>query len=372
MPRCSEHADVSQKVLDKLCSDFEFFIDLCQLISGKNREIIEESVCDPDFFSDRVVKVTEYCICNGKEVDVETCRELERERQELEQKLSSASPEERRVIEEKLKKVPKCKKPSKKPNGKPEGYARHHGGVNVPLWRYYLYTAAKQCLKGSEESVRECMKRLARALHYAQDGPITRGIHVEGVLGSYTVRVDEIHDVYEEALADIIRYELGNLDISSHIENGVNMALNEKPFDYSRELYQAEESLAGALKAMFRFTAYTLTKFIEVIRYAKRNKERILKMYIASKVLQALGVITIAITIATLVHSPSLAEAATWSTLAGAILLMASHIMIEHIKPTLCLLKESKMCKDYIEKRILVARKREGTRTITEKHIPKL
>ena len=171
---------------------------------------------DPDCESkrDRVMELTEYCICDGRDVDTETCRELIFKRGRLERMLSFASPEERRVIMEEIQKIPICE--SKNESG--FSFAKHHDSVNINLWRYYVYTAAKQCLKNSEERLRECMKRLARALHYAQNGPIARRIHGEGVLNRYHIKVEELHDDYEEELS---RVKLENFDYKTPIEDGV-------------------------------------------------------------------------------------------------------------------------------------------------------
>ena len=49
------------------------------------------------------------------------------------------------------------------------------------------------------------------------------------------------------------------------------------------------EDYVEVLKATFRLAAYTLINFIEIIRYAKKEKENILKLYTLHKVLLFLG-----------------------------------------------------------------------------------
>jgi len=227
-----------------LCNEFEDFIDLCRLIDGGNRDVLINSVCDPDNRNlvDYVIEIAEYCVCDGKEVDIDRCNELMSRRREHEQRLSSASsPDERRSIEEELRKIPRCKPQKPELRQKP---VRHHEGVNTELWWYYVYTAAKDCLeasKGISGKARECMKRLARALHYAQDGPITRSIEIKGAYDAYTIQVDELHDIFEEGITEIIRHEINNFDIFTPIREGVNMALNEKVFTEPNKLRSTEK-----------------------------------------------------------------------------------------------------------------------------------
>jgi hypothetical protein len=101
-----------ESLLKVLCNEFEDFIDLCRLIDGGNRDVLINSVCDPDNRNlvDYVIEIAEYCVCDGKEVDIDRCNELMSRRREHEQRLSSASsPDERRSIEEELRKIPRCK-----------------------------------------------------------------------------------------------------------------------------------------------------------------------------------------------------------------------------------------------------------------------
>jgi hypothetical protein len=112
MPGCEVHKKLLEETLKVLCNEFEDFIDLCRLIDGGNRDALINSVCDPDNRNlvDYVIEIVKYCICDGKEVDIDRCNEWMSERRKLEQRLLSASsPDERRSIEEELRKIPRCK-----------------------------------------------------------------------------------------------------------------------------------------------------------------------------------------------------------------------------------------------------------------------
>jgi hypothetical protein len=110
------------------------------------------------------------------------------------------------------------------------------------------------------------MARLARALHYAQDGPLARHLVVEGALDRYKFKLeDDIHDINEAALSSVIRKDLETLNIMELVQSGADTAVNEEPFKYNRSIMRAEEILINALKNMIKLTAYTLVKFNELI-----------------------------------------------------------------------------------------------------------
>jgi hypothetical protein len=368
MPGCEVHQKITEETLEVLCNEFEDFIDLCRLIDGGNRDVLINSVCDPDIrnLADYVTEIVEYCVCDGEEVDIDKCNELMPKRRELEQRLSYASsPDERRSIEEELRKIPRCKLQKTEPRQKP---VKHHGGVNTTLWRYYVYTAAKDCLeasKGISGKARECMKRLARALHYAQDGPITRSIRIEGAYDVYAIQVDELHEVFEKGITEIIRHEINNFDISIPIREGVNMALNEKVFTISRELSSTEEtSIVNAMKAMFRNTAYTFTKFIQIIRFVRKEGKKIQQLYMLYRALQIAGYVAIASLILlvfvlphTLVH--------VLLTVIGASLIASSNLLYIKIRPMLCLYMNIG-CEGY--KKSILTEEERGKRTIVRKY----
>jgi len=370
MPGCEVHKKITEVTLKVLCNEFEDFIDLCRLIDGGNRDVLINSVCDPDNrdLADYAIEIVEYCICDGREVDIDNCNRLMSERRELEQKLSSASsPDERRSIEEELRKIPRCIPQKHKVGPKP---VKHHGGVNTKLWWYYVYTAAKDCLeasKGISGKARECMKRLARALHYAQDGPITRYIKVEGVYNTYTVQDDKLHDIFEEGITEIIRREINNFDILTPIREGVNMALHEKVFTVSKKFSSTKDgeiSIADAMKAMFRNTAYTFTKFIQIIRFVRGEGKKIQQLYMLYKLLQVAGFATIASLILLVFVFPQ-TTIHVWLAVIGALLIASSKLLYSRITPMVCLYMNLD-CESY-KKSILTPTPAEGIVKKTEK-----
>jgi len=280
---------------------------------------------------------------------------------------SAASVEERRRIKEKLSRVPKCE----------EKYesrtlpARHHRGTNIHLWTYYIYTAAKQCLKSRRESIGECVVRLARALHYAQDGALSKRISIEGVLETYELGGDELHDINEKSLSRILSSPdlLESLDVLTPIQEGVNEALRGRPFEYSRSLLRTESTLTGALKLMLKLTAYTLVKFIEIVRYVRRSKKRILSLYSRYKILLIAGFAEILSMAIISMHYALLQSVATWLLLVGVALIVIARYVYEHIEPALFLIKENGRYEKYVE-RILEERVRLKARTVTRKYVP--
>jgi len=369
MPGCEVHQKITEETLKVLCNEFEDFIDLRRLIDGDNRDVLINSVCDPDDRNliDYVTEIAEYCVCDGEEVDIDRCNELMSRRREFEQRLSYASsPDEKRSVEEELRKIPRCKPQKTEPRQKP---VRHHGGVNTKLWWYYVYTATKDCLeasKGISGKARECMKRLARALHYAQDGPITRNIRIEGAYNVYTIQVDELHDIFEEGITEIIRREINNFDISIPIREGVNMALNEKVFTVSRKLSSTEEtSIVDAMRAMFRNTAYTFTKFIQIIRFVRREGKKIQRLYMLYRALPMAGYAAIA-SLILLVFVSSHILVQVLLALIGPSLIASSNLLYNKIRPMLCLYMNID-CEGY-KKFILTERTKMGKRTIVRKY----
>ena len=368
IPYCNEHRIITKLVVDKLCGEFEAFADLCQLVSDNNLEVLLNYVCDPDVNHDNVVQVAEYCICNGEETDPDKCKEYKARRAELERMLNSAaSVEERRRIKEKLSRVPKCE----------EKYesrtlpARHHGGTNIHLWTYYIYTAAKRCLKSRRESIGECVVRLARALHYAQDGALSKRISIEGILETYELGGDELHDINEKGLSRILSSPdlLGSLDVLTPIQEGVDEALRGRPFEYSRSLLRTKSTLTGALKLMLKLTAYALVKFIEIVRYVRRNKKRILSLYSKYKILLIAGVAEILSTAIISTHYAPLQSVATWLFLVGVALIVIARYVYERIEPALFLIKDNGGYEKYVE-RLLKERVRLKARTVTRKYVP--
>jgi len=376
MPGCEVHQKITEETLKMLCNEFEDFIDLCRLIDGDNRDVLINSVCDPDIrnLADYVTEIVKYCVCDGEEVDIDKCNELMSERRKLEQRLSSASsPDERRSIEEELRKIPRCKPQKPEVRQKP---VKHHGGENT---KYYVYTATKDCLeasKGISGKARECMKRLARALHYAQDGPITKYIKIEGAYDAYTIQVDELHDIFEEGITEIIRHEINNFDIFTPIREGVNMALNEKVFTEPNKLSSTKEiSIVGAMKAMFRNTAYTFTKFIQIIRFVRREGKKIQQLYMLYKVLQVAGYAAIVSSILLVILLVFVFPQTTmhvWLAVIGALLIALSKLLYSRIKPMICLYMNVD-CKNYI-KNILtptegnVEKTEKGSRTVIREY----
>jgi hypothetical protein len=397
MPGCSKknpvHQQITRITLEKLCKEFEDFPDLCELINDENKKILISHVCDPDKrkLADHVIVISKYCICDDKEVDIDKCNELMSRRRELEQRLSSASSlDERKSIEEELRNMPKCEERKSKPRQKP---VKHHypNGVNIRLWWYYVYTATKDCLKAScldvdksngkkSEKIRkcrECIVRLARALHYAQDGAITKHIKIEDEHGIYMVRVGKLHDIFEEGVSEIIMRELSNFDIFTPIREGVNMALNERKEDMfnmstmSKKLCLAKEvSITDAMKAMFRNTAYTLTKFIQIIRFVRREGKKIRQLYMLYKVLQVAGYATIASLILLVLVLPQ-TTVYVWLAVIGALLIALSKLLYSRINPMICLYMNVD-CKNYIKKDILTKRSvkktRKGIRTVIREY----
>jgi len=392
MPGCSEKNQVHQQItditLEKLCNEFEDFPDLCGLIKDdKNEEILRAHVCDPDNpnFVDRdyVIEVSEYCICDGEEVNIYKCNEYMSRSRELEQRLLFASSlDERRSIEEELRKIPRCKKQKLKPRP-PEPVKHHHpDGVNIMLWWYYVYTAAKDCLeasKGSSEKIRESMIRLARALHYAQDGPIIRYMKIKGAYDIYTVRVDELHNIFEKEISEIVKRGLNDFNISTPIMEGVKMALNERKEDMfnistmSKKLCSVEkDSIIDAIKAMFRNTAYTFTKFIQIIRFVRREGKKIQQLYMLYRALRVAGYATISLLILLVFVLPQ-TSAYVWLAVIGALLFASSQLLYSRIRPMICLYMNVD-CENY-EDEILTERSEEektekGTRTVTKRYAP--
>ena len=371
MPGCDVHQSITQIVFEKICNEPSFSKygkDLYKLVNNELLEILIESVCDPDHQPDRVSQLYEYCICDGKEVDADTCKEILTKKEELQKSLFEASPEEKKNIEKKLKSIPSCTR-KREQRTYP---AKHHGGTNIKLWWYYVYSASKQCLRGNKESAREGMKKLARALHYAQDGPISRQLHINGVLGTYTASNDELHDIYEKKLSQIIKRELNNFDIDTAIREGVNLALSEKPFIYGKSLQQYEISMSEAMKSMFKFTAYTLIKFIQIIDYVQKEKENLLKQYKTYKLIEASGFAVILIPLFLTLIFPTITNLITWTTLSGSSMIFISQLLINRIKSAICILRDEVHCRNYVKNDILTDRTKRGEKTITIQYIPVL
>ncbi len=242
---------------------------------------------------------------------------------------------------------------------------KHHGGVNVNLWWYYTYTAARECLR---DEFNECMARLARALHYAQDGPLARHLVVEGALDRYKF---DIHDIDEAALSSVIRRDLETLNIMELVQSGADTAVNEEPFKYNRSIMRAEEILINALKNMIKLTAYTLVKFNELIRYARINKIRIIRLDRLHKLLMGLGLADVASTasVPVFMHNLITPTWIAWLIVTGGVLIMASQLIREKLEPALLLLKDNGGYERYI-KRILKSRERRGVKLITREYKP--
>uniref|UniRef100_A0A7C1CET6 Uncharacterized protein n=1 Tax=Thermofilum adornatum TaxID=1365176 RepID=A0A7C1CET6_9CREN len=371
MPGCDVHQSITHLVFEKICNDPPFSKygeELYKLINNEFLEILIESVCDPDHQPDRVSQLYEYCICDGKEVDADTCKEILTKKEELQKSLFEASPEEKKYIERKLKSIPSCTQ-KREQRTYP---AKHHGGTNIKLWWYYVYSASKLCLRGTKESAREGMKKLARALHYAQDGPISRQLNINGVLGTYTASNDELHDIYEKKLSQIIEQELNNFDIETAIHEGVNLALNEKPFIYSKSLQHYEISMSEAMKSMFKFTAYTFIKFIQLIDYVQKEKENLLKQYKTYKMIETSGYAVVLIPLFLILVSPTITNLITWTTLSGSLMIFISQLLINRIKPAICILRDEVHCRNYVKNDILTDRIKKEVKTITIQYLPVL
>lgn len=369
MPHCLDHKYITELAIEKLCKELRNFNDLCLLLGEGNKEVLIQHVCEPDSEGkkDMVIELKEYCICGHKKVDVEKCLDYMQRRTELEKRLKHADyHEERKRIQRELSKIPKCKKRYDK-----EGpyFVKHHGGVNVNLWWYYTYTAARECLR---DEFNECMARLARALHYAQDGPLARYLVVEGALDRYKFKLeDDIHDIDEVALSSVIRRDLETLNIMELVQSGADAAVNEEPFKYNRSIMRAEEILINALKNMIKLTAYTLVKFNELIRYARINKSRIIRLDRLHKLLMGLGLADVASTasVPVFMHNLITPTWIAWLIVTGGVLIMASQLILEKLEPALLLLKDNGGYERYI-KRILKSRERRGVRLITREYKP--
>jgi len=362
MPYCDDHRYITELVIEKLCRELGF-TDLCQLLGGDNQKILVQHVCDPDDIGDRVIELEEHCICDDKEVDVKTCSYYIRRRAELEKALERADYYDERILQE-LDKIPICEKMS----NKEEYFARHHGGVNINLWWYYIYTAAKECLR---DRFGECIVRLARAIHYAQDGPLARYLVIEGALDKYEIRRDEMHDIDEIALSRIIRRDLGTFDVMEPIRRGANIAIKERPFRYNRSIMKTEETLIDTLKRMIELTSYTLVKFNELTRYERRNRERIIRLDILRKLLMGFGFVDLVYTVfaPALTHHLVVSTWMAWLIVIGLAFIVASQLMYEYIEPALFLLKDDGGYRRYI-RRILRSRNRRGVRLVTREYKP--
>lgn len=367
IPGCADHRELARKVKEEICGEYEEFVDLCEFID-KTEGILNVYICQPDRtpYSDRVYVVEEYCVCNGKEVEIETCKYYMKRRRELENLLrnSALSTAEREKIEEELRNIPYCRKRSRSYDPK---NVKHHGGVNETLWWYYLYTAAKDYMRGLKDN---SMMRLARALHYAQDGPLSRKIFVEGELGTY--KVDDIHDILEYAISNPIKRHLETLDIAPIVQRGMEKAVSENPFSYDNNyLGRTGTSVLSVLELMIEFTAYTLVKFIEIVRFVDRSKEKLLRLDKIRKTLVTAGITEImAVALASVYFAP-LQAMLLWLTVVGASLIVIAQLIYQKIKAPLLLIKGDGEYEKFVQG-LLAVKTRKGIKVVSRRYQPHL
>uniref|UniRef100_A0A7C1GJI4 Uncharacterized protein n=1 Tax=Thermofilum adornatum TaxID=1365176 RepID=A0A7C1GJI4_9CREN len=368
IPKCNDHRELSRKVIEEeICGKYEEFVDLCNFIDS-TRNILNEYICQPDEkpYSDRVYEVEEYCVCNGKEVEIETCNYYMERRRELENLLrnSALSTTEREKIKEELGNIPYCRKRSRSSHRKP---VKHHGGVNETLWWYYVYTAAKDYMRGLKDY---SMMRLARALHYAQDGPLSRKIFVEGELGIH--EVDDVHDNLEYAISNTRERRLETLDIAPIVQRGMEKAVSENPFSYDKNyLGRTGTSVLSVLELMIEFTAYTLVKFIEIVRFVDRSKEKLLRHDKLRKTLMTAGIIEIiAVALASVYFAP-LQAMLLWLTVVGASLIVIAQLIYEKIKAPLLLIKGDGEYEKFVQG-LLAVKTRKGVKVVSRRYQPHL
>ena len=366
IPGCVDHRELARKVKEEICGEYEEFVDLCEFID-KTEGILNEYICQPDLtpYSDRVYGVEEYCVCNGKEVEIETCKYYMKRRRELENLLrnSALSTAEKKKIKEELKNIPYCRQS----RSYVKKFAKHHGGVNETLWWYYVYTAAKDYMRGLKDN---SMMRLARALHYAQDGPLRRKIFVKGELRIH--KVDDIHRKLEHAISKTIEKHLETQDIAPIVQRGIEKAVSENPFSYDKNyLGRTGTSLLSVLELMIEFTAYTLVKFIEIVRFVDRSKEKLLRLDKLRKTLMTAGIIEImAVALASVYFAP-LQALLLWLTVVGASLIVVAQLIYEKIKAPLLLIKGDGEYEKFVQG-LLAVKTRKGIKVVSRRYQPHL
>ena len=281
MPSWRVHRDVTGDVYDVLCSMYggrwPCDIDINEVV---------EHVVDPDRNPDTVLTVTEKCVCDGKEVDITYCRE---------QSSYVGSGYSRRCIVE---------------SRREERGARHHGGLNEVMWRYYLLLAARSYVVDNDRSTK-CCWALARALHYAQDSVLSRKVQVVGVFGTYTS--GDFHDLVEDAL-DTYAYGYLKPEILQRlVMEGVNAALREPPMRIrpTHEFFNPDVSVTAVIENAIKATAYTFAKFFEIINYANNRKESIGRVVRRLRLVSGIGiaVLILSILLMAALHQPGITNA---------------------------------------------------------------
>ena len=341
MPSSNVHRDVTRKVYEILCNNFHEFRERMEWLCDLDiNEVVEYSV-DPDRVPDKVHAVMETCYCGGKEVDIIYCQMPDFDTE-------STSRKRRCYVKEK----------------KQMRSARHHGGINVTLWKYYLLSAAKFYIRG--DSTKSCWA-LGRALHYAQDGVLSRNFTVEGVADTYE---SDVHDVVERALDKYVYDYLRRTDVTNLVKEGVDVALNEKPMavDDVDRVFEPTTSPTEIAENVIRATAYTYVKFFNVVNYIKTNKERILRNVRRMKLISFAGFGGILASIALAVLSAYSHPFSLFSTLP--ILLPSTALLI-----TWPLYRSIKLGELYVldvvdKESILTHRARRGVNIITETYQP--
>jgi HAMP domain-containing protein len=105
------------------------------------------------------------------------------------------------------------------------------------------------------------------------------------------------------------------------------------------------------MKAMFRNTAYIFTKFIQIIRFVKREGKKIQQLYMLYKVLQVAGRAAIVSSILSVILVVFVFPQTTvhvWLAVIGSLLIALSKLLYSRIKPMICLYMNVD-CKNYIK-----------------------
>lgn len=204
-----------------------------------NTNEVVNHVIDPDLKerNDIVFTLEEKCVCNGEEVDITHCHE--------QCNYTSSNYPRKCIIKSRRERRP----------------VRHHGGLNKILWKYYLLLAARSYIVDNDR-LGKCCEALARALHYAQDGVLSRRMQLTGVLGIYTS--DDLHDIVGEELNMYIHDYLRPETLQRLVKEGVNAALRESPTNISasHEFLRPDASVTTVIENMVKATAYTIAKLL--------------------------------------------------------------------------------------------------------------
>ena len=246
---------------------------------------VVDHITDPDHNPDIIHTLVEVCKCNNEEVDMSNCTEA-----------GSYAGSGRSS---------KCYVTSKRG----VKYAKHHDGLNRILWRYYLLLAVRSYVADNDRSMK-CCWALARALHYAQDGVLSRKVQLIGVAGMYVS--GDVHDFIEESLdAYFYSYLKPNI-IKGFIQEGVNAALSEGPMNFTHlnQIFKPETSVTAIAEGIIKGTAYTFVKFFEIINYIRRRRESINRTIRRLRLVSSIGAASFVLlaVLSVILHIPSLLD----------------------------------------------------------------